>query len=142
MNESTFLSSEEEAKKLLKKFDLLKSSDFLREPISGGFAEMCRNNNFIDAYINALKNCDYHLLLPDDSFFQFEFLKTGPSLQLRYAYYQNPFILLPPENYLESMRDDEYDQIYADAPKKDFYLSIRYDYSEKEYTEGVPLVIG
>jgi hypothetical protein len=141
MNESIFFTSEEEAKKLLKKSGLLKSSDFLREPISEGFAEVCRNNNFTDAYISALRNFDYHLLLFDESFFQFEFLKPSTNLHLRYSYYQNPFILPSSENYLESMRGDEfrydYDQVFTDAPKKDFYLSIRYDYSEKEYTEGV-----
>ncbi|VVB89741.1 Uncharacterised protein [uncultured archaeon] len=140
MNESTFFASEEEAKNLLKKFNLLKSSDFLKKPISERFVEICRNNNFIDAYFNALRNYDYHLLLFDDSFFQFEFLEKGTKLQLRYSYYQNPFVL-PPSSYLGSMQGDEYlydyDQVFADAHKKDFFLYVRYDYSEKEYTEGV-----
>jgi len=141
MNESTFFASKEDAKNLLKKFNLLKNSDFLKKPISKSFVEICRNNNFVDAYIIALRNYEYQLLLYDDSFFQFEFLEESSNLKLRYSYYQNPFVLPPSEGYLESIPGDEYlyeyDQEFADAHKKDFFLSIRYDYSEKEYTEGV-----
>ena len=101
MKPKTFFSSVEEAKNLLNKFDLLKNSDFLSKPISEDFARISRKEDFITTYNTALELNDYHLLLFDDSFIQFE-LEQSIKLQLRYSYYQFPFVFPTYNEYLKS----------------------------------------
>lgn len=147
MKPKTFFSSVEEAKNLLNKFDLLKNSNFLNKPISEDFARRSRKEDFITTYNTALKFNDYHLLLFDDSFIQFELAEQSIKPQLRYSYYQFPFVFPTYNEYLKSKHtefnevgykyEEEYDQALIEAPKKDSFLSIRYDYSEKEYDPGV-----
>lgn len=148
MNESKFHSSVEDARKLLNKFNLLKNSDFLNKPISEDFIRISRKENYITAYNTALQSNDYHLLLFDDSFIQFEFVNRSGKTLLRYSYYQFPFDFPTYEEYLKSKYlkefievgyeyKEEYDQALIEAPKKDTFLSIRYDYSEKEYVKGI-----
>lgn len=132
---------------MLNKFKLLKNSNNLKKQISKNFLNICRKKDYITTYITALKSNDYHLLLYDDSFFQFELSEYDQKPLLRYSYYQNPFVFLTYEEYLKLKElefnivgyeyEDEYYQALIEAPKNETFLSIRYDYSEKEYRTGV-----
>ena len=147
MNKGHLLSSTEEAKDLLNKFYLLKNSSYINSPISDEFVKVSRKEDFITTYTKALTNNDYHLLLFDDSFLQFELFKQAKKTIVRYSYYQSPFDYPTYEEYLK-LKDlefntvgyeykDKYDQELIEAPKKESFRSVRYDYSEKEYTQGV-----
>ncbi len=146
MKASTFFSSVEESRILLNKFELLKNSN-LSKKISTEFIGISRQKDFIATYDNAIKLNNYHLLLFDDSFIQFELIEPDKKIQLRYSYYQYPYDFMTYEEYLASNkltfynvgyeRMDEFDQLLSEAPKKESFLSIRYDYSEDLYNPGV-----
>ena len=148
MKHKDFNMSREQAKRLLNKFDLLKSADFYKKPISKDFIRVDREKDFFNAYLTALKNFDYHFLLFDESFIQFEYTRNSTdNVTLRYAYYQFPYDFPTYKEYL--MENDlsfnevgdgykyEYEQALSEAPKKDTFVLIRYDYSEREYSPGV-----
>ena len=147
MKGKTFFTSVEHSKILLNKFELLKDSNHPYKQISPSFSTICRKENYIKTYNEALHSNDYHLLLFDDSFFQFELSEFAKKPLLRYSFYQTPYDFLQYEEYLESNDlkfndvgyeyQDEYDQVLNEAPIKETFLSIRYDYSEKEYKTGV-----
>jgi len=148
MNYKDFNMSREQAKRLLNKFDLLKSADFYKKPISKEFIRVAREKDFFNAYLTALKNFDYHFLLFDESFLQFEYNRNSTdNVTLRYAYYQFPYDFPTYKGYLmesslsfNEVGDTykyEYEQALSEAPKKDAFVLIRYDYSEKEYSPGV-----
>ncbi|MCK4397850.1 MAG: DUF2290 domain-containing protein [Methanophagales archaeon] len=148
MNYKDFNMSREHAKRLLSKSDLLKSADFYKKPISGEFIRVARVKDFFNAYLTALKNFDYHFLLFDESFLQLEYNRNSTdNVTLRYAYYQFPYDFPTYKEYL--MERDlsfnemgygykyEYEQALSEAPQKDTFVLIRYDYSEREYSPGV-----
>ena len=147
MKGKTFFTSVEDSKNLLKKFELLKNSNNSKKEISKLFSIICRKEDYIKIYNTALNSNDYHLLLFDDSFFQFELSEFDKKPLLRYSFYQTPYDFLPYKEYLESKDlkfnevgyeyQDEYEQVLNEAPIKETFLSIRYDYSEKEYKTGV-----
>jgi len=147
MKTSIFFTSREKAKNLLNKYDLLSNSYFIDEKISNGYIDHCRKKNFYNAYMTAIKNFDYHLLLFDESFFQFEYNKNNKKVELRYAFFQFPFKFPSYKEYLNLKNlsfnltgyklKDDYEQELNEAPRKTDYAIIRYDYSEKEYSHGV-----
>ena len=83
MKKSTFFTSRESAKNLLNKFDFLINSDFIDEKISYEFVSHCRKNNYYEAYMTAIKKFDYHLLLFDESFFQFQLIEDKKNIVFR-----------------------------------------------------------
>ena len=148
MKYKDFNISREHAKRLLNKFDLLKSADFYQKPISCEFTRVTRGKDFLNVYLTALKNFDYHFLLFDESFLQLEYNRNSTdNVTLRYAYYQFPYDFPTYKEYL--MERDlsfnemgygykyEYEQALSEAPQKDTFVLIRYDYSEREYSPGV-----
>ena len=148
MKYKDFNISREHAKRLLNKFDLLKSADFYKKPISGEFIRVARGKDFFNAYLTALNNHDYHFLLFDESFLQFEYNRNPTdNVTLRYAYYQFPYDFPTYGEYLmeKGLSFNEvgytykyvYEQALSEAPKKDTFVLIRYDYSEREYSSGV-----
>lgn len=148
MKYKDFNISREHAKRLLNKFDLLKSADFYKKPISGEFIRVAREKDFFYAYLTAVNNHDYHFLLFDESFFQFEYnWNPTDNVTLRYAYYQFPYDFPTYKEYLmeRGLSFNEmgygykyvYEQALSEAPKKDTFVLIRYDYSEREYSSGV-----
>jgi len=101
MKYKDFNISREHAKRLLNKFDLLKSADFYQKPISGEFVRVAREKDFFNAYLTALKNHDYHFLLFDESFLQLEYTRNSTdNVTLRYAYYQFPYDFPTYKEYL------------------------------------------
>lgn len=148
MKYKDFNISREHAKRLLSKSDLLKSADFYKKPISGEFIRVARVKDFFNAYLTAVNNHDYHFLLFDESFFQFEYnWNPTDNVTLRYAYYQFPYDFPTYKEYLMEKGLSfnevgygykyEYEQALSEAPKKDTFVLIRYDYSEREYSSGV-----
>ena len=147
MKAFNFFSSVEDTKRLLKKYELLKNSNNSKKQISKSFFNICREEDYIKTYYSALKSNDYHLLLFDDSFFQFELSEFDKKPLLRYSFYQTPHDFLPYEEYLKSNDlkfnkvgyeyQDEYEQMLTEAPIRETFHSIRYDYSEKEYKTGI-----
>ncbi len=147
MKASIFFSSVEDTKILLNKFKLLKNSNDPNKKISGLFVNVCRKKNYVEAYNTALNLGDYHLLLFDESFFQFDLSEFDKKPILRYSFYQPPYDFISYEKYLESKYlkfedvgytyQEEYEQLLNGAPRKETFLSIRYDYSEEEYKNGI-----
>lgn len=147
MKASTFFSSVEDTKILLKKFELLKNFNDSKKQISGVFSDVCRKKGYVETYKTALNFGDYHLLLFDESFFQFELSEFKNKPRLRYSFFQFPYNFISYEKYLESKYlkfddvgyeyQEEYEQLLNGSPRKETFLSIRYDYSEKEYKKGI-----
>lgn len=148
MKYKDFNISREHAKRLLNKFDLLKSADFYQKPISCEFTRVTKGKDFLNVYLTALKNFDYHFLLFDESFLQLEYNRNSTdNVTLRYAYYQFPFDFPTYKEYLmeRGLSFNKvgygykyvYEQALSEAPQKDTFVLIRYDYSEREYSPGV-----
>ena len=148
MKYKDFNISREQAKRLLNKFDLLKSADFYKKPISEEFIRVARVKDFFNAYLTAVNKHDYHFLLFDESFLQFEYNgNPTDNVTLRYAYYQFPYDFPTYKEYLmeKGLSFNEvgygykyvYEQALSEAPQKDTFVLIRYDYSEREYSSGV-----
>lgn len=130
---------------LLKECDLFKNENksrkmtFSREKISKDFISICQKDNYKEIYDTALKRGDYDILLKDNSFFQFTYSKDDEKvIEIRYAYYNVPFIAESYENFLQSNNFDyrevgdsffeEYDQYISEADLKKQVIPIRYDY--------------
>lgn len=148
MKYKDFNMSREQAKRLLNKFDLLKSADFYKKPISCEFIRVTGEKDFYNVYLTALNNFDYHFLLFDESFLQLEYNQNSTdNVTLRYAYYQFPYDFPTYKEYLMERGLSfnevgygykyEYEQALSEAPQKDTFVLIRYDYSEREYSPGV-----
>ena len=101
MNYKDFNMSRENAKRLLNRYDLLKSADFYKKPTSKEFIRVAREKDFFNAYLAALNKHDYHFLLFDESFLQFEYNQNSTdNVTLRYAYYQFPYDFPTYKEYL------------------------------------------
>lgn len=111
------------------------------------FKSICRSGDYLKAYDVGINNFDYDMLLFDDSFIQFSRVDTDHGTVLRYAYYQNPLDYISYEDYLlgEDFDPDEVGELFRefyDQEMSEMHLRvdrhiIRYDYSEKEYSEGI-----
>jgi len=149
VNISKYNISVREAKAFFKECGILKQSYDKAGIFSQEFMEACDSNDPTKIYLTAIKNFDYDVLLIDDSIIQFSLSETRQGLILRYAYYQNPFdvpsyseylieeLASPEFDLLTRVIESEYDQIIAEAPLLINLMALRYDYSKKEYTEGV-----
>ena len=59
-NKKDFEVSLEDVKKLLKKYNLLRSSDFYRKPVSRPFPKISSKKEYAEAYSKALEKFNYH----------------------------------------------------------------------------------
>lgn len=150
MNEGKYTIYLNEAKKLLKEFQLSKQTYDKKGRFSQSYYSVCLADNLAEIYTVSIKNFDYDVLLFDDSIIQFSYNKTESSYPvLRYAYYQNPFNVPAYKEYLQAslgvmipdffsrVLEEEYEQLVAEAPLNLNALTVRYDFSTREYTEGV-----
>ena len=102
---------------LLKECGLFKSENksrnmtFNKNKISKEFIAICQKDNYKEIYDVALNKGDYDILLKDNSFFQFTYEKNEDEiLEIRYAYYDVPFISESYENFLKS-HDLDYSEV-------------------------------
>lgn len=118
---------------------------------SKSFLDLIYNDNYKLVYDTAISNGDYDILLTDDSFFQFSYLKSEDRFVIKYSYYPNPYNFqsflqfksnLIKENVIseEEQNDDYtidclYEQYKIEADLKKEIISMRYDYDEFEYSE-------
>lgn len=146
MKPGVYYTSRNRAIKLLNKFDLLNNAIYIEEDISQEFIDSMRRKKYFEAYRIAIKNFDYHLLLFDESFLQFEYKKDTEGLLLRYSFFEFPFDFPSYRDYLELgglsfnkvgyELKDQYEQELFESDKKNEFALIRYDYSEKYYSHG------
>lgn len=148
MKKSSYQASLFELKNLLKNISLTKASYDKKGIFSSEFMAKSRRGNYIEIYDTIIQNVDYDILLFDDSVLQFSYLdQPVGNKTVRYAFYQFPFDILPYEKYLEGcglsyqevgefFRED-YEQEVAEAAINSNALTIRYDFSTREYTSAV-----
>lgn len=136
----------------LKSFDLLKMKgikNLINDGVSDEFKKASLSNKYYQAYKSGLENYDFDFLLKDESYFQFQYINKEGVLEIRYAYFQNPFEYLTYEEYLESEIDlneidesiesignlfeVEYNQFLNEQELTSNYSTIRYDSDFKNY---------
>lgn len=107
--------------------------------------EASKNKEYARIHAEVYNSGEYTFQLKDGSLFQFSFNQTP--LILNYCYIPFPYEVITYEEYLgllgfdfeevgEGLRE-EYNQEISSANLKSNLLLIRYDYSEKEYTEKI-----
>lgn len=149
-NEAHIKMGYKNAVQLLKKCGLFKSENksrsmtFNKNKISKEFIAVCQKDNYKEIYDVALKKGDYDILLKDNSFFQFTYEKNKDEIfEIRYAYYDVPFVSESYENFLK-LNDleyvevgesflDEYEQYISESDLKNQVIPIRYDYDKIRY---------
>ncbi len=151
MNTSQYNISLGSAKKLLKDYGLIKQTikkdgKFSQESI---FASK-EGASLFDSYLVCVRNRDYDILMFDDSLIQFSYDATcAKPPQIRYAFYQNPIdvhtyqeFLFQEHNisgveFLDTLYQDDYEQIVSESHLKKHPVVVRYDSSKIEYTEAI-----
>lgn len=140
INDRIIKSDMEKIKKILKKINLLRNSDFYKKNISNNH-RMDGTVEFSSVWKKILKNNDFHFLLEDQSIIQIE----KKDNMLRYTFYGVPFIFVSYKNYLIGQGhkfaevgysyQNEYNQKLYESDLKKYPVYIRYDYCEDEYKE-------
>lgn len=156
MNISTIKIGYSDGKKILEKMNfefmenLQKSKSLLKTDFSREFIQASYSDSYKNLYDVARKNADYNILLTKTlGLFQFgyEVNERGEIRDVRFAYYDSPYLMLSYEAFLkengfdfEEYGDeliDDYNQYVDEAPlKQTGFTTIRYDYSVNQY-EGV-----
>ncbi|HDR8143061.1 hypothetical protein CON74_25620 [Bacillus thuringiensis] len=126
----------------LSKAGSLRKSDLSLEFIKASY----KYDDYRDLYKTARDNLDYNFLLNDGSIFQFGY-ETDPSeniVDLRYAFYEAPAIIIPYEEFLHEQGLDiqecgdaffeEYTQYVSESDFKKHITNIRYDFSINQYS--------
>jgi hypothetical protein len=96
------------------------------------------NPNYKHLYRVGLRNRDYNFLLADFAFLQFFRRQDGEELLMRFAYYANPFIVTPFEEFAETYDGadyEEYLQLLEESGDRDDALVIRYEVATRDYIE-------
>lgn len=99
---------------------------------------------YCEVFRIGLENRDYNFALTDRSFFQFH-LADHPYLELRYAFYPNPYSALSFQSFLEQFPEaaeedgglEEYSQYLSEQPNEQPVPPIRYDFAPRQYQELV-----
>ena len=152
MTEANFNISFAKIEATLKSFDLLKMKgikNLINDGVSDEFKKASLSNKYYEAYKIGLENYDFDFLLNDESYFQFQYINKEGILEIRYAYFQNPFEYLTYEEYLENEIDldeinesiesignifeVEYNQFLNEQELTSNYSTIRYDSDFKNY---------
>ncbi|MEN5435291.1 DUF2290 domain-containing protein [Sphingobacterium faecium] len=152
MTEANFHISFSKVEKALSFFNLLKMKGVKRlinDGVSDDFKHASLGNKYYYAYKIGLENNDFDFLLKDESFFQFQFEKIDDLLEIRYAFFQNPFEYLSYEEFLlheidldtnkESLEtvgnlfEQEYSQFLNERELTSSYSTLRYDSDFKNY---------
>lgn len=152
MTEANFNISFGKIESTLKSFDLMKMKGIktlMKDGVSDEFKKASLSNKYYEAYKIGLENYDFDFLLKDESYFQFQYVNKDDVLEIRYAYFQNPFEYMTYEEYLESEIDledydesiesignlfeVEYNQFLNEQELTSNYSTIRYDSDFKNY---------
>ena len=152
MTEANFNISFGKIESTLKSFNLLKMKgikNLIKDGVSNEFKKASLGNKYYEAYKIGLEKYDFDFLLTDESYFQFQYSNKEGILDIRYAYFQNPFEYLSYEEYLENeidlteidesiesvgnMFELEYNQFLNEQELSSNYSTIRYDSDFKNY---------
>lgn len=144
---SAYTVSYNKLQRILKRYNHLNSSLNKQGVFSDEFKRACIEKKYFEAYDVGINNLDYDFLLNDASFFQFSRSEKSGAVTLRYAYYPNPIDTISYIDYLtehdftfeecgEELKE-QYEMDMSNASQKSDFNVIRYDYSEKEYSEGI-----
>lgn len=152
MTEANFNISFSKIETTLKSFNLLKMKgikNLIKNGVSDEFKKASLSNKYYEAYKVGLENYDFDFLLKDESYFQFQYINKEGVLEIRYAYFQNPFEYLTYEEYLANEIDleeieesiesignifeVEYNQFLNEQELSSNYSTIRYDSDFKNY---------
>lgn len=153
MNISIFEHSITSSVDVLKKCGFLKKrgKSIQKEGVSSQFKKASYSSDYITVYKAGIQNLDYDILLFDNSFLQFEFLKPiGEPAKIRYAFFQNPRLFYTYEEFLNILRQDglittetneeigdslydDYDQFLLEQNINPEATTIRYDADTNGY---------
>lgn len=152
MTEANFNISFGKIESTLKSFDLLKMKgikNLKNDGVSDEFKKASLSNKYYEAYKIGLESYDFDFLLIDESYFQFQYFNRDGILEIRYAYFQNPFEYISYEEFLEneidlieinetiesvgSIFETEYNQFLNEQELSSNYSTIRYDSDFKNY---------
>lgn len=149
MNQGQFFASINSSIAFLKKYNLLRDGN--QYHIKGASRRQInwadKTKSYIDIYREVIENSDYDILLFDESAIHFSISKVNRSSIIRYCYLQFPHDVPSYDEFLNSCEFDfevigdefrnEYEQLLSEAGIDISSASIRYDYSEREYTPGI-----
>lgn len=146
MNQALFNISLEESMQALKDFKIFRSKGVKSingDGVSPEFKSFSQRKKYKETFLAGLRNYDYDVLLNDQSYFQFQFNKKNKYVELRYAYFQNPFsfksyeLFLKEEVIAKGYGDSvdeigdlfqlEYQQFLEEQEAIETYTTIRYD---------------
>jgi hypothetical protein len=130
--------------------NIIRNNNLLLDNYSKEFIDVSQNNDYQLVYHIARRKMDYNILLEDNSFFQFGYReKDGEIINITYAYYEMPIVVKPFKAFeneyyklypqgIEELKTvaelyEDYTQYISEAPKKDNFFPIRYDYDVDGY---------
>ena len=149
MNSREFKQNLQRVQNLLSSASLLKDSQYMHKYIKPSYNRISSSKELADVYKQEVENFNYHFLLKDDSFFQFQFEEQDSSIsKLRYLFLQFPYNIPCYDQFLldncgAKSSDigyaclESYSQALSEADLKDSAVILRYDYSKDNYREGV-----
>jgi len=146
MKNGMFYSQIEEINKILSKYKL--SKNYLRKNSFSHYSrKVLKTTDYGELHSEMLNNRDFTFQLFDDSLLQFARDEVNGELILGYCYIPFPlqyityeeFLLINGFDYNDAKDElvEEYEQSMSEALPKKNILTIRYDYSLKEYSEKI-----
>ena len=148
MNNGQFYTSINDTVAFLKKHKLVRDCNLYH--IKGASRRVNwadKTKTYIDLYKEIVQNCDYDIFLFDESVIQFNFSQINRKPVIQYAYVQFPHDVPSYDEFLGSYQFDieevgelfrnEYEQLLSEANLDVSCVSVRYDYSEREYRSGI-----
>jgi hypothetical protein len=107
-----------------------------------------RDTRYADLFRTGLRNSDYNFLLTDFSYLQFYHIEGKETFEVRYAFYPNPFDVIPYEEFCRSLEVvdsdaadvDPYEVYYEHLAGVEEHLRtppVRYEVSFRQYEELV-----
>lgn len=152
LNPGQFYDNIKECKRILDKMGILKKALPSTARIEVKYYDPESRLDIAEYYLDALRHANYNFLLVDDSIIQFQLHddREESDYFLKYSYFQYPFSQNY-ETYLENKypKEDNVGDIYLDEfydflafenPVTDDQKILRYDYQEKQYSEGIHMV--
>lgn len=149
MKNNDFNSNLRQVQNLLSSFSLLKDATRMFTLPKTKYYNINSTNDFVEIYRRELLEFNYSFLLKDDSFFQFYYEKENDIIsKLRYTFFQFPYDIPDYEQFVKEIChcklsesgyqfSENYSQSLDEANLKEYLMILRYDYSEKDYKEGV-----
>lgn len=147
MNFTSFQEKINNAISLLKNLEIYKYKNLKNlKSFSEEFNKAAMSSEYKCVFQTALDNRDYHILLLDDSFFQFQYGTKNGEVMLTYTYYQNPRSWISYDDFLIEVLEDFsngdvsrelYEDYLDDQAFGNTYITMRYEYKPCDYNEFI-----